>query len=167
MIQLDRVPPFYHRYIGHVIEQNLDEVLSNHLGNITPLLETLPEEKWSYRYAPGKWTIAEMVQHLIDAERVFVYRALCFSRQDATPLPSFDEDSYALHSEARMRGSASLLEELKVVQQGTVLFFKSLTEEQLDRSGIANHASVYVRAIAYIIAGHVLHHKGVLEERYL
>jgi len=166
MIQLERVPPFYHRYIGHVTEQSLDEVLSNHLVNITPLLKSLPEEKWSYRYAPGKWTIAEMVQHLIDAERVFVYRALCFSRKDATPLPSFDEDSYALHSEAGTRSAASLLEELRVVQQGTVLFFKSLTEEQLDRSGIANNASVYVRAIAYIIAGHVLHHKAVLEERY-
>lgn len=166
-IDLSRVPSYYHRYIERASMDDLPAALQKHFNNINPLLESLPQEKWNYRYAEGKWSIKEMVQHLIDAERIFCYRALCFARKDKTPLPGFDENEYALNSNADQRKPVDLVKELAMVNLSTIQLFNSFDESQLDQDGVANGKSVYVKAIAYIIIGHVLHHKAVLEERYL
>lgn len=166
-VDLSRVPSFYHRYVQRTMEDDLRTNFQKHLTGILPLLKSLPASKWDHRYAADKWTIREMVLHLSDAERIFAYRALCFARKDATPLPGFEENDYVVHSHASRRSPESLMEELEGVQASTAQLFLSFDDEQLDASGVANGNSVYVKGIAYIVTGHVLHHKAVLEERYL
>jgi len=164
---LERVPPFYHNYINQVPEGSLQQALQKHELEVIPFLESIPADKWSHRYAEGKWTIKELVQHLIDAERIFNYRALCFARRDETPLPGFDEDFYVIHSDANRRSNEEFLKELQVVQQSTIHLFNSFTEEQLEATGIANNNPIYVKAIGYIIVGHTRHHLNIIKERYL
>ena len=164
---LDRVPTFYHNYIALVEEDVLNTAFNRHLKEYSRLLHSIPEDKWSYNYAEGKWTIKEVVQHVIDAERIFNYRALCFARKEAASLPGFDENSYAAHSKANQRSGADLLTELNIVRQSSALLFKSFDEEQLEATGTANNSSIYVKAIGFIIIGHALHHAKILEERYL
>ncbi len=108
-----------------------------------------------------------MIQHLADAERVFVYRAMRFSRKDTEPLPGFDEDSYAANANAANRSFDSLVEEFGLLRKSTDLFLGTLTEEQLSQAGVANNKPITVNAIAFIVYGHILHHKQVIEERYL
>ena len=134
---------------------------------MVPFLKSLSADKWDYSYAPGKWTVKELVQHLIDAERIFAYRALCFARKDATPLPGFDENSYVVHSAANRRSAEDLMQEFLLVQQSSAALFASFDKVQLESTGSANGNPVYVRGIGYIIIGHALHHKAILEERYL
>ncbi|MFN2437667.1 MAG: DinB family protein [Chitinophagaceae bacterium] len=164
---LNRVPPFYHNYVNLVMQDDLEDAFSQNQQNIIDLLKSIPGERWDYRYADGKWTIKELVQHMIDAERIFCYRALCFARNDTVKLPGFEEDDYARNSKANQRFKESLIEELKVVQQSSVALFNSFDEEQLQASGIANNNSIYVLAIGFVVIGHALHHKKILEERYL
>src|SRR5689334_14228100 len=97
-VDLSRVPAFHHNYIGQVQQQELDDALKAHTIQFVELLNSIPESKWNYRYAEGKWSIKEVVQHVIDAERIFCYRALCFARKDETPLPGFDENTYTDNS---------------------------------------------------------------------
>ena len=164
---LNRVPSFYHGYINGVKESELNAAFEKNLSEIPSFLQNIPEEKWNYRYAEGKWSIKEMVQHIIDAERIFSFRALCFARGEEASLPGFDENTYAANSKADDRSKADLLEELKAVQHSTCLLFKSFDDDQLNSAGIANQNSIYVNAIGFIINGHALHHKKVLEGRYL
>jgi len=166
-VDLSRIPDFYHRYVHRVSADDLPTALAKHVTNFIPLLQSLPEEKWSYAYASGKWTIKELVQHVIDAERILACRALRFARKDQTPLPGFDEDHYALHSKANNRKPADLLKELELVQQSTTAMFNSFDDEQLNQTGEGNGKSFYVKGLAYIIMGHAMHHRGVMEERYL
>lgn len=164
---LDRVPPFYYNYISLVKDDLLDDAFNKHQNEYPRLLQGIQEEKWNHHYAEDKWTIKEVVQHVIDAERIFNYRALCFARKEAASLPGFNENSYAAYSKANQRSGADLLSELNIVQQSSALLFKSFDEEQLESTGIANNSSIYVRAIGFIIIGHALHHARILEERYL
>jgi hypothetical protein len=166
-LDLSRVPVFYHKYIANVKEDELGAALRNHQSELLSELEKIPAEKWDYRYAEGKWSIKEMVQHLIDAERIFCYRALNFARKDSNELPGFDENMFAETSKADKRTKNDLLEELTNIQKGSALLFGSFDEEQLNQSGIANGWSIYVKAIGFIIAGHTLHHRNILLERYL
>ena len=166
-VDLSRVPEYCHKYINLAIEDDLETALDKHQTILIAFLKDIPKKKWSYRYAEGKWTIKEVVQHIIDAERIFLYRALCFARKDQTPLPGFDENLFAQHSKADARSKKDLLKELKTVQQSSVQLFNSFDEEQLNQSGVASGQSTYVKGIAYILAGHALHHKKILEERYL
>lgn len=166
-VELSRVPSFYHNYIKLVQDKDLKDIFRKHQLDMVLFLQSIPEEKWNYRYAEGKWSIRELVQHLIDAERIFCYRALRFARKDQTELPGFEENDYAISSKADRRSSKDLIEELKTVQQSSAQLFNSFDEEMLEQSGISNGKSIYVRAIGFIIAGHVLHHKKVMEERYL
>lgn len=165
-IDLSRVPAYFHRYIGHMHETDLSSAFQKHQTEAYDVLQSIPEERWSYRYAEGKWSIKEVVQHLIDAERIFGYRALCFARQDKTPLPGFEENDYAAASRADERSKESLLEELATVQRSTAQLFASFNEEQLDAEGISNNKPTHVRAIGAIVIGHVRHHLAVLRERY-
>ncbi|RYZ18890.1 MAG: DinB family protein [Chitinophagaceae bacterium] len=166
-LQLDRIPEYYHRYVAQVAHLDLPAALNHRRDVLLPLLRSLPDERWDFAYAPGKWTIKELVLHLTDTERVFGYRALTFARNGGTPLPGFDENTFAEYSEAARRSPASLLAELESVLNSSDSLFLSFSDAQLERTGTANEKPVYVYGIGYILAGHILHHKSVLEERYL
>ena len=166
-VDLSRVPEYYHKYINLAISDDLKTALEKHQIELISFLKDIPKKKWNYRYAEGKWSIKEVVQHIIDAERVFTYRALRFARKDQTPLPSFDENIFAANSKADDRSKKDLLKELKAVQASSAQMFESFDEEQLNQSGIASEKSTYVKGITYIVFGHSLHHKNILKERYL
>lgn len=166
-INFDRIPAFYHNYIRQVKSYNIKEAFNNHLIDISGLLKAIEEDKWNFRYAVDKWTIKEVVQHIIDAERIFNYRALCIARGENASLPGFDENTYAAQSKANNRSKQELMEELEAVQKATVLLFNSFDEEQLQSEGTANGKTISVKAIGFICIGHVLHHKKIMEERYL
>lgn len=139
-----------------------------HAGKlIQDLLLTIPEEKGTYRYAEGKWTIKEVLNHMMDAERVFAYRALRFSRNDQTPLQSFDENEYAIHANAHGRSIYRLAREIQWLRETTVDLYASFTPEMLQRVGTASNQRISVFNLGYIIAGHDLHHRKILMERYL
>ncbi len=124
-------------------------------------------DKFDYRYAEGKWKIKVILQHLIDAERIFAYRALRFARNDQTPLASFEEDDYAIQADGSRRSIQDLLTEVAVVRQATLSLFKSLTQQELLRIGVASGKPRSVRALGFVIIGHQNHPRGVFEERYL
>jgi uncharacterized damage-inducible protein DinB len=166
-VDLSRVPEFYHKYISFVAEKDLEKAFQDHQTDFLSTLKEIPTEKWNYRYAEGKWSIKQLVQHIIDSERIFCYRSLCIARKDKTPLPGFEEDDYAVASHAERRTKESLIEELSTVQRSSAQLFTSFDEEMLNESGISNGKSIYVKAIGYIIVGHTLHHKSILLERYL
>lgn len=160
--------PYTIMYIDNVPD---DGLIVTHLAEqqtqLDALLRSLPVEKLHYRYAPGKWTIKEILLHIIDAERIFLYRALRFARKDATPLSGYDQDPYVEASRANERSIDDLLEEFTHVRRSAVSFFSSLDNDAWMRSGTANNTSVSVRALAYIIAGHELHHLKIIKEKYL
>jgi len=166
-VDLSRVPEYYHKYINLAINHDLKTALEKHQTELLSFLKDIPKKKWNYRYAEGKWSIKEVIQHIIDAERVFTYRALCFARKDQTPLPGFDENIFAANSKADDRSKKDLLKELKTVQTSSVQLFDSFDDEQLDQPGVASEQPTYVKGLAYIVVGHALHHKKILEERYI
>ncbi len=164
---LGTVPHFYHNYIRQVAAADAYAATAHHLDGLIATLQHVAEEDWAYAYAPGKWTLKELVQHIIDAERIFCHRALSIARGDANPLPGFDEDAYAAASAANGRSGKSLLAELNALAAATRCLFGSFNEAQLSASGIANGKPVSVNAIAYILAGHAAHHAGTIRQRYL
>lgn len=164
---LSRVPAYYHNYISKVKKDDLGPIFIDHQRQLLNFLSDIPAEKWDYAYAAGKWTIKELVQHIIDAERIFCYRALCIARKDTTPLPGFDENTYVDNSKAANRTKIDLIAELQSVQRASATLFASFDEEQLEATGVANGKPVYVLGIAFILVGHTLHHMDILKERYL
>jgi len=158
---------YYSPYINALGNVNLMVELENSMQNFEEFLNQIPSEKHEFRYAEGKWTIKDIVQHLIDAERIFAYRSLRFARKDGTPLPGFDENEYVDATDANKRTLTDLLEEYKVVRLSTLYLFKSFTEEELMNTGIALNNSFTVRAIGFIAIGHQKHHQRVIAERYL
>ena len=164
---LSRVGTWYHNYINLVPEDDLLEAFKKESVSMVRSLETIPPDKYDYRYADGKWTIKEVLQHIIDAERVFAYRALRFARKDATPLPGFDENTFAAASKADTRSWDKLVEEFKVVRRSSELLFNSFDEEQLESNGISSNSPNYVLAVGFIIIGHAIHHQKIVKERYL
>ena len=159
--------PYYERYISRVPDGDLIELLERQLEDTLALLRAVPEERADARYAPGKWSIKEVVGHLSDTERVFAYRALRIARNDPTPLPGFDQDEYVRHGGFDARTLADLAAEFSAVRRATMDVFRYLDRDALSRRGVANGAEVSVRALAYIIAGHERHHGEVLRTRYL
>ncbi|HMU47048.1 MAG TPA: DinB family protein [Chitinophagaceae bacterium] len=164
---LTRVPEFYHNYINQVPESDLMEAFANGTAAFIDFLGKIPPDKRDHRYAPGKWTIKEVVQHITDAERVFDYRALCFARKDPTPLPGFDENIFAENAMVDKRSWDDVLEEFKSVRRSSELLFASFDKDQLEASGISNNHSNYVMGFGFITVGHSLHHMKVIQERYL
>jgi uncharacterized damage-inducible protein DinB len=164
---LTRVPDYFHNYINQTDGDDLMKVLKNQTLSFEEFLNEIPKSKRNYRYAEGKWSIKEVLQHIIDAERVFAYRALCFARKDATPLPGFEENDYAANSKADQRKWKDLIKEFETVRRSTETLFDSFDDEQLDTAGTASGKSNYVLAIGFIIAGHANHHIKVTKERYL
>lgn len=164
---LSRVPEFYHNYISQVKEDDLMQAFKNNTASFLSFLKNIPTEKQNHRYADGKWTVKEVVQHIIDAERVFSYRALRFARKDTTPLPGFDEKLFTENSKAGKKNWNDLIEEFTAVRKSTEILFASFDDEQLESGGISNNNPVYVLGMGFICVGHCNHHRKVMEERYL
>ena len=158
---------FYANYVGLVEEDNVLAALKNDFENQVDFFKNISVEKQTYKYAADKWTMKEMLQHIIDTERIFAYRALAFARQDQTPLPGFDENSYAANSNANGRNWESLCQELVSVRATSVQLFESFESAVLMQIGNASNNNITVNAIGFIIAGHLLHHKNIATERYL
>lgn len=159
--------PFYKNYITALGTADLFEVLNNSLEDLLTTIKNLPEEKLNYKYQEGKWTIKELVQHIIDAERVLSYRALRFSRNDATDLPGFNEDWYVDNSNGNDRNINDLLEEFTLLRKTNISLFKSFTNEMFELFGSIEGNDMSVRALGFIIAGHQMHHLKIIKERYL
>ena len=159
--------PYYQKYIDLVESGDVLATLSRQMGETQALLRSLPASVATYRYAPGKWSVNEVIGHLTDSERIFAARALRFARGDATPLPGFEQDDYVASSSFDSYPLGELASELGSVRESTVFLFKHLQEDAWMRRGTANGAEVSVRALAFIIAGHELHHRGILQARYL
>ena len=160
--------PYAIQYIGLLPDDGqVLEHLEKNLAATRALLLALPEEKLLYRYADGKWTIKEIVQHITDDERIYAYRALRFARHDATELPGFDQEDYTRYADANRRPLPDLLDELSTVRAATLSLYEGLPDEALLRRGVANENPMSVRASAYHIAGHELWHVKIIRERYL
>jgi hypothetical protein len=163
----DEYAPFYAGYVAQVPEGDIVEALIGGAEIAAALLSDVDEATASKAYAPGKWTLKEVVLHCADAERIFSYRALRFARGDATNLPGWDEKAYTPMSGAAVRPLESVLDELESVREATVTLFANLPSEAWTRRGKANNYDVSVRALAWITTGHLLHHLGVIQDRYL
>jgi uncharacterized damage-inducible protein DinB len=159
--------PFYAGYVGHVPGGDIVETLSTQHEGTMALLRGLSEEEGGLRYAPGKWSVREVVGHLIDAERIFTYRALRFARGDDTPLASFDENTYVANAGFDAHPLGSLLDEFEAVRRASVLLFAAMNATEWMRSGVASSNVMTVRALAWVTAGHELHHVGIVKSRYL
>lgn len=161
------IPVFYRNYVQLVREDEIVTALESSARAAQELFGGLPDIHWDFRYAPDKWSIKDMLQHLIDGERIFCYRALCFARKDATHLPGFDENTYAAAAGAEARSKDALLEEFAAVRKATTLLFSSFSDEQINATGFANEHEISVQAIGFIISGHLWHHMNIIRERYL
>jgi hypothetical protein len=159
--------PYQMNYIKLVSEQNIVKGLKDQKEEMIHFFSSIPVFKQEFRYDEGKWTIKDLLLHLIDAERVFAYRALRIGRNDATALPGFDENEFVLAAQANEREFESMLDEYAIVRDATISLFSSFSELDVLKLGTASNASVSVRGIGYCILGHELHHKQIIIERYL
>jgi hypothetical protein len=160
-------PPYYSPYIKLAEDNDLVTSLKNSEKELGELINSIPEEKADYRYDQGKWSIKEVMVHLNDAERVFAYRALRFSRNDKTELAGFDENTWVPESNAGHRTLKDILKEHTHVRQSSLSLFENITEDMALRKGLANGKEISVRALGFIIAGHALHHVNTIRDRYL
>jgi hypothetical protein len=165
-LQAHEYAPYYEQYIKTVSGEILEE-LHDQLPSFRSFIDTLPEDKGDFAYAPGKWTIKEVLGHIIDTERIMAYRALRIARNDNTAIPGFDQDDYVMHSRYEARSLASLADEFEAVRKSNLFLFDSFSNDELLRLGTASEKTVSVRALGYIIVGHIKHHARILEERYL
>ncbi len=158
---------YYERYISLVEENDIVAVLENQQSELLEFFEKITEEKSLFAYAEGKWSIKEVIGHLIDGERIFAYRALRISRADKTPIEGFEQDGYIENSNFNNTPFNELTDELFLNRKANLIFFKNLTDEAWLRTGSASENPVSVRALAFIMAGHIRHHLNILNERYL
>lgn len=160
-------PPYYFTYIDKVPTGDVIDLLRQGISETVGLLDSLPKESGSFRYAEGKWTICEVIGHMIDCERVFAYRGLRIGRGDATPMPGFEQDDYVAATDFSQRSISSLLNEFQVVRASTLYLFENMTTDEIARTGTASGGTFSTRSMPFIIAGHEIHHIGVLKEKYL
>lgn len=163
--QTHEYPVWYEPYIS-LVDQDVMRILKKQATDFPDFLKGL-SKKGDYAYAPGKWTIKQMVGHIIDSERVFSYRLTCFARGEIHGLPGFDENEYVDNAHFQDRTLSSLAEEFNLLRSANLFLFKSLTEKELNRSGIASERQITVRALLFVIAGHLMHHVQVIKDRYL
>ncbi|EGV44960.1 DinB family protein [Bizionia argentinensis JUB59] len=159
--------PFYANYIKKAGTSSLLSGLGQGMENTAAFFRSIPENKLEYRYSDGKWTIKEIIQHLIDTEHIFIYRALRFARQDKTPLPGFEQDDYVLSSVANRRTRDQLINDYMDLRESTIALFSSFSKKMLEQIGEASGADMSVRAIGFILVGHEKHHIDIIKERYL
>jgi DinB superfamily len=160
-------PVYFQRYINQVKENDLQDAFRNQMPALEAFLQTITEEFSIRKYAEGKWTIKEVMQHLIDAERVFTYRAMCFARKEQAILPSFDENSYSFNSNGNNRHWHGLIAEFVAVRKSTEFLYNSFTDEALNTVGNASDYTISVASIGFVIVGHVNHHVRIIQERYI
>ena len=158
---------FYSTYVELVDKTNIINTLNNQMHEVFTLMNSIPGDKAYFKYAPDKWTIPEIWTHLMDAERIFAYRALRIARGDNNPLLGYDHNAYVPMSGAGQRSRASIISEYKALRESTLQLFQNFSEEAWTRRGEASGYTVSTRALAYIIAGHEKHHVAILKERYL
>jgi hypothetical protein len=158
---------YYFRYIDLVPDGDVLSSLSNQFDETTNFLSSISEEQSTGSYAPDKWTLRQVLSHINDTERVFLFRALWFSRGSQEPLPGFEQDVYVASSGANDVSWARLVDEFRSVRSSTLTFFQNTPADFWSRSGIASENPVTVNALAYIIGGHLAHHVNVMKERYL
>jgi hypothetical protein len=163
---LSRVAHPFHKYIKQVPQDDLLPAIRELGDDCISFMKNIPADKYDYAYAPGKWTLKEVLQHIIDAERIFCFRALSFARKEQQPLPGFEENDYTAASKAASRNWNDLVEEFAIVRKGTEYLFASFDKEQLNADGISNNSPNYVSGLGFIIAGHCQHHLNVIKERY-
>ncbi len=161
------VPESSARYVDTVNEDDLLQALWKNTKQFRKLLRQIPKKKINYAYAEGKWTLKEMLQHIVDAERVFVYRALSFARKDPSPLPGFDENTWAITAKAPKRKWNDLVDEFIAMRTANQFFFESLDEDQLLTTGTANNSISNVVGLGFVTVGHLNHHMRIIRERYL
>ncbi|HEX8474101.1 MAG TPA: DinB family protein [Pyrinomonadaceae bacterium] len=160
--------PYYEKYVSLVPDEDgIVAVLGRQLGETVALLRSIPESRGNFRYGADKWSIKELVGHMIDTERIFAYRALRFARNDKTPLPGYEQDDYVREASFDDYPLGELAAEFESVRRASLYLFKHLNGEASRRRGTANEGTASVRALAYIIAGHELHHMAILRDRYL
>lgn len=169
MIPENEYAPYYAQYIKSIEQKgkSIIESLIDSQKDFDITLRAVSKEKEDYAYAEGKWTLKEVIQHIIDTERVFCYRALCFARNDKTELPGFDQDFFVVNDNSNERDYNDLLDEMDILRKGTILLFKSFTDESLLRIGVGSGNKMSVRALGYLFSGHQEHHLNVIKERYL
>ena len=158
--------PEFERYVALVRGGEILEVLERQAGRFRVALGRLSDSEAGFRYAEGKWSVREVLGHVVDAERVFGYRALCFARGEEKPLPGFDEEAYARNAAHDLVPLPELLDEFESVRRGHLLFLRHLDAAAWRRDGVANSKRATVRALAFVIAGHADHHLGILRDRY-
>ncbi len=164
--QADEYAAFYQKYIDTVSDNVIAE-LEHQANSFTTFLKGIMQDKASYAYAEGKWTIKELVGHVIDTERIMAYRMLTIGRNDKTALPGFEENDYVINSHFSDRTLESLAGEFVALRKANMYLVKSFNEEDINRLGTANGAPISVLALIYILAGHLNHHRKIIEERYL
>jgi uncharacterized damage-inducible protein DinB len=162
----DDANEYYFTYIDKAPDGDIVEQLATQMVETRAMLDSLSEERAGYRYEPGKWSVKEVLGHVADAERVFAYRALAFSRGDAGPIPGMDQDEWSAGAGHDDLSFGEVMADLVAVRAGTVSLFRALTDEQWKLRGTASGFEFQAGAIAWIIAGHELHHRGVLVDRY-
>ncbi len=163
----DEYAPYYGTYVSRVGDGDIVRTMKAQIGPTAAFLREIPESRGGHRYAAGKWSIREVIGHLSDAERIFTYRALRFARHDATPLPGFDENAFVANAHLDERSLGSLVDEYEAVRNASVAMFGNFFPDEWRSAGEASGKRMSVRALAWVIAGHELHHVGVLRERYL
>jgi hypothetical protein len=164
---LSEVPAFYKGYIENVKDMDVIEALQQSSKVALNIFRGIPEDMGIYRYADGKWSVKELLNHMMDAERIFAYRALRFSRNDKTALPGFEENDYAPQANAHARTIAQLCGEMDRLRQTTIDLYSSFDAAMLKREGLANNNKLSVLNLGYVIAGHETHHRKIIVERYL
>jgi len=169
MIPKNEYAPYFEQYM-QLVSKDEKSIIENLVASqkvFDDVLRNLPVEKHNFSYAEGKWTIKELIQHIIDTERVFSYRALCFGRNDNTSLPGFDQDVFVENDNANDRNYYDLLNEMEVLRKSSIQLFKSFSDEALLRVGVASNNKMSVRALGYLFSGHQMHHLNIIKERYL
>jgi uncharacterized damage-inducible protein DinB len=159
--------PYYEGYVSLVPDTDIIFALTQQMNSTLDLLSGIAEQQSNHRYEPGKWSIKELVGHVIDSERIFAYRALRIARGDQTPLAGFEQDGYVASANFDQRRLTDLAQEYRHVRGASLELFKWLSDEAWERRGVANDVEVSARALAWIIAGHELHHMSVLKTKYL
>jgi hypothetical protein len=164
--QVGEYDPYYEKYISLFEGSDLLEAIEGQIREMLDLVSTVPPDRENYRYAENKWSIREVLGHLIDSERIFGYRAFCISRGETAPLPWYDENEYVARSGYGERTLADLLSELTMLRDSNLAFLRRLKDEDWTRTGTACNRNVSVRALIFILAGHLYHHVAVLRDKY-
>ena len=165
--RVDEFDSYYERYVSLVADGDIIAQLQNQISATLDLLNKISPEKADFSYASGKWTVKELVGHIVDSERIFAYRALRIARGDKTPIEGYEQDDYVKNAKFGKYALADLAEEFALVRRANILMFRNLPETAWYKRGVANNKEISVRALAYISAGHEIYHINVLKERYL